>query len=50
MGRCGQDLRDRKVENRAETEKRSIFQGFKGRFPQFAPEWSEHFLFHHSDS
>ena len=35
----GQDLGRDKFRNRAETGKRSIFQVFEGKFPQFAPEW-----------
>ena len=46
----GKILERDKLKNRTESGKRSIFQGFLGKFPQFAPEWSEHFPFHHSDS
>ena len=32
-------LKRDKLKNRAETGKRLSFQGFEGKFPQFAPEW-----------
>ena len=33
-------LKRDKLKNRAETGKRLSFQGFEGKFLQFAPEWS----------
>ena len=50
MGVGGQDFKEYKVKNRAETGKCSIFRGFEGKLPQFVPGWYEHFPFDHSDS
>ena len=49
-GVVGKILKRYKLKDRTETKKRSIFQGFGGKFPNLRLNGQNIFPFHHSDS